>query len=150
MSISMKRYGESVRYDVQYTPRPGSYGVIMGQKQIMLTHQSMPKPELQLPGGGIDFGESALQALHRECLEETGWKIQIDCRLGAYQRYTYMPEYDLWAQKICHIFLCRPVLKLQEPSETFHSVVWANPYDALSMLSNDGDCAYLEAVLRQY
>jgi 8-oxo-dGTP diphosphatase len=78
----MKRYGESVRYDVKYTPRPGAYGVIMNYNQIMLTHQSIPEPEIQLPGGGIDQGESALQALHRECLEETGVAVVFGAAFG--------------------------------------------------------------------
>ena len=110
--MTMRRYGQSVRNDVNYRHRPGAYGVILHLDKILLTHQAWPEAELQLPGGGIDTGESAVQALHRECMEETGWKIQIDRRLGAYQRFTYMPDYGFWAQKICHIYLCRPVFKV--------------------------------------
>lgn len=143
----MRRYGTSARADITYKPRPGVYGVILHGGQIMLTHQALPTPEVQLPGGGIDAGESALQALHRECLEETGWKIQIDRRLGVYQRFTYMLEYEFWAQKICHIYLCRPVYKLQDPTEPYHSTVWTDVDHALELISNAGDRDFLHKAL---
>lgn len=144
--MSMRRYGQSVRSDVNYRHRPGAYGVILHMGKILLTHQAWPEAELQLPGGGIDAGESAVQALHRECMEETGWKIQIDRRLGAYQRFTYMPDYGFWAQKICHIYLCRPVLKIHEPIEQHHSTIWSDIGDAPELLSNQGDRDFVSAV----
>lgn len=143
----MKRYGKSVRSDIIYKHRPGVYGVILHGDNVMLTHQALPESEIQLPGGGIDAGESAIQALHRECLEETGWKVQIDRRLGAYQRFTYMVDYEFWAQKICHIYLCRPVYKLHEPIEPYHSTVWTDVNHALELMSNEGDCDFLHAAL---
>ena len=52
------------------------------------------------------------RALHRECREETGWRIRVLRRIGAYQRYAYMPEYGLWAHKVCAVYLARPVRRL--------------------------------------
>jgi len=146
---SMKRYGAPVRSDVYYRPRPGAYGIILRRNQVLLTREALLNVEIQLPGGGIDAGESALQALHRECLEETGWKVQIDRRLGAYQRFTYMPDYGFWAQKICHIYICRPVYKRHKPLEDFHSALWANFDTAPDLLSNEGDRDFLYAALRR-
>ncbi len=143
----MRRYGESVHLDVQYRPRPGAYGVILHRGKVLLTREELNETEIQLPGGGIDAGETAVQALYRECLEETGWKVQITRRLGAYQRFTHMPEYGFWAQKICHIYLCRPVLKLHEPLEPFHTVVWKDAYDGVELLTNEGDRDFLAAAI---
>ena len=143
----MRRYGQSVQANIRYKHRPGVYGVILHDGNVMLTHQTWPDAEVQLPGGGIDPGESAVQALHRECLEETGWRIRIDRRLGAYQRYTYMKDYEFWAQKICHIYLCRPVYKLHEPTEPYHSTVWTDVDHALELMSNEGDRDFLRSVL---
>lgn len=143
----MKRYGEPVKLDISYTPRPGVYGVILHGRKALLTYQSEPEPEIQLPGGGIDPGESILQALHRECLEETGWTICIKHRLGAYQRFTYMPEYNLWAHKICHIYLCIPALKRHAPLESGHVTLWMDVKEAVDMLSNAGDRAFFQTAL---
>ena len=100
-----------------------------------MTHQADPGPETQLPGGGIDPGEGPLQALYREAREETGWSLGVLRKLGVYQRFTYMPEYDLWARKICHIYLCAPRLCLGPPTETGHTALWLSPEAALEAWS---------------
>lgn len=52
--------------------RTGAYGLIIQEGQILLVRQtSGPHCDLwHLPGGGIEFSETPLQALHRELLEE--------------------------------------------------------------------------------
>ena len=108
----MRRYGEPVDGARRYVDRPGAYAVIREGDDVLVTEQAAPRREFQLPGGGIDPGEGAVRALHRECLEEIGWRIRVERRLGAFQRFTFMPEYDLWARKVCHIYLARPVRRL--------------------------------------
>jgi 8-oxo-dGTP diphosphatase len=139
----MKRFGEPRRKDVEYRSRPGAYGIVAVGRELLLTCQSLERDEIQLPGGGIDPGESPLRALHREVYEETGYHISPLRRLGAYQRFTYMPEYDFWAHKVCHIYLCRPALKIGEPLEENHSAVWMDVQDAVAVLENAGDAAFV-------
>lgn len=145
----IRRYGEPVRPDQSYTVRPGAYAILLQGHDILLTHQANPTPEFQLPGGGIDPGEHPLPALHREVREETGWSIAAPRRLGAFRRFTYMPEYAIWAEKICTIYLARPVRALSNPTEAGHTAVWANLHDAVEMLGNDGDKAFAKAVMGQ-
>ena len=128
--------------------RPGAYGILLNGPDILLTFQSSPLPEFQLPGGGIDFGESATTALHREVAEETGWIITKPRKIGAYRRFTYMPEYEFWAEKICHIYLAKPVREKASPSEPFHTAQWADARDAVELLGSDGDAAFLRNFLR--
>ncbi len=135
----MRRFGEPVRGDIRYTARPGVYTIIREGADILVTEQSHPRYEIQHPGGGIDPGESPLPALHRECLEETGWTIRILRKLGVFQRFTYMPEYEIWAQKICHVYLSAPALRMGPPSEPAHRAIWM-PLDlAGDLLGNAGD-----------
>jgi 8-oxo-dGTP diphosphatase len=142
----MRRYGEPVDPRRTYCERPGAYAVIREGGDVLVTEQQAPRREFQLPGGGIDAGEGAVRALHRECLEETGWRIRVLRRLGAFQRFTYMPEYDLWARKVCHVYDARPVLRLGEPSEPGHRAVWMPMATALELLAIDGDRAFLARV----
>lgn len=142
------RYGEPREPGRAYRRRPGAYAILLRDSRLLLTHQAEPHDEYQLPGGGIDPGETPLQALHREVLEETGWRIAPQRRLGAFRRYTYMPEYDLWAEKLCIIYLAFPVRRLSAPSEEGHSVQWATPSQAARMVGNPGDAVMIRANLR--
>lgn len=53
--------------------RTGAYALIIQNNQILLSRKTAgPHINLwDLPGGGIEFSETPLQALHRELLEET-------------------------------------------------------------------------------
>lgn len=134
------RLGQPPVKGQRYKIRPGAYAVLAQGSAILLTYQH---PEIQLPGGGIDPGEQHVPALHREIYEETGWTARIRCKLGAYRRFTYMPEYDMWAEKICHIYLARPALMQGPPVDLEHTPVWM-PYDeAVEALSNDCDRSFL-------
>lgn len=135
----MRRVGESVVAGKRYRLRPGAYGVAVLDGRVLVTHQSRPLPEFQLPGGGIDPGESPLVALHREFYEETGWRIAGPRKLGAYRRFTYMPEYDLWAEKICHIYRVRPTLRLGPPIEPHHTALWIEAGQVGAVIENPGD-----------
>lgn len=143
----MKRFGDPRRAGVNYIERPGAYGIIALGRQLLLTKQVLETVEIQLPGGGIDPGESPLRALHREVYEETGYHISVARRLGTYQRFSFMPEYDIWAHKICHIYLCRPGLQISAPTEDGHSAVWMNVETALEELVNVGDKAFVSRYL---
>jgi 8-oxo-dGTP diphosphatase len=104
--------------------------------------------ELQLPGGGVDPGESPLPALHREVLEETGHRIRVARRLGAFRRHTWMPEYGIHAEKVCHVYLARPGPRQGPPSEANHRAVTMPALAAVPRLANAGDAALLARALR--
>ncbi len=50
-----------------------------------------------------------------------------------------MPEYDLWAEKLCHIYTAWPVRMISAPTEKDHSPVWVSPDCAKQLIANDGD-----------
>lgn len=135
----MRRYGEAPETGRSYKVRTGAYAILPTEGGLLLTHQDAPEPEVQLPGGGIDPGESPVQALIREVYEETGWRISRPRRLGAYRRFTYMPEYDLWAEKICLIYMASPVIPYGDPLEPGHTALWMGVDEALNTLANSGD-----------
>lgn len=140
------RFGTPPKAGQRYRLRPGAYAILPREGRLLLTHQSAPSPEVQLPGGGIDPGENALQALHREVFEETGWRIAGPRRLGAFRRFTYMPEYALWAEKLCILYVAYPVRPHGPPTEAGHTTLWRDPRAAVRALGNPGDRAFV----RQY
>jgi 8-oxo-dGTP diphosphatase len=143
----MRRHGASPEPGRKYGIRAGVYAILPMTGGLLVTHQDAPEPEFQLPGGGVDPGESPLQALHREVYEETGWRIAQPQRVGVYKRYAYMPEYDKWAEKVCTIYLARPVVKLGPPTEPGHSAVWMPANTALRRLADPGSVALLSRLI---
>lgn len=143
----VRRFGERVVAGRRYAHRPGVYAVLLQDGEVLLTHQAEPVPEVQLPGGGIDRGEQPIAALHREVYEETGWTIALGRRLGAFRRFAYMPEYELWAEKICTVYLARPVRHLGAPTEPGHSVLWAPLDVAARLVANAGDRHFLQSLI---
>lgn len=135
----IRRFGQPRKTGVKYTRRPGAYALLPLGESLLLTHQGEPWPEFQLPGGGIDQGENPIEALHREIFEETGWSVSRPRRVGAFRRFTYMPEYDMWAEKICTIYVARPVRKIAPPTEPAHTAVWVPIAQAHQILGNAGD-----------
>jgi 8-oxo-dGTP diphosphatase len=147
----IRRFGDTPQKGRRYQMRPGAYALLPRDGKLLITCQYDPHPDLQLPGGGIDPGESPIPALHREVYEETGWKIHDPRKLGAFRRFAYMPEYDLWAEKLCHIYVARPLRRIGPPAEQGHEALWIDPAKAASKLGNAGDryfAAQLAARLR--
>lgn len=137
------RFGYAPDANRKYILRPGAYAILPLKRRFLLTVQVTDIDDIQLPGGGIDPGESPIRALHREVLEETGWRIAAPRRLGAFRRFVYMPDYDLWAEKLCHIYLAKPVRQLCDPIEESHETIVLSASQAIDALGNDGDRRFL-------
>jgi len=135
----IRRVGQPPARGRRYTLRPGAYAILPIGRRFLLTAQTEGEIDIQLPGGGIDPGESPLRALYREVLEEIGWSISGARRLGAFRRFVFMPEYDLWAEKICHVYVAHPARHIRQPTELFHETLILDYADAIAALGNDGD-----------
>ena len=141
----MIRFGEPFNNKIDYTRRPGAYAIINVKGKILLTFQ---ESEIQLPGGGIDKNENPIQALHREVMEETGWKIFIRKKIGIYQKFIFMPEYDLWAHKICSVYLATGVHPISPPTEEEHLPFITEPETAARILHSPADRAFVRKNFR--
>jgi 8-oxo-dGTP diphosphatase len=139
----IRRVGEAPQRGRRYTVRPGAYAILPIGRRFLLTAEMASVVDFQLPGGGIDPGESPLQALFREVREEVGWTIAKPRRLGAFRRYVFMPEYDLWAEKLCHVYVAHPARQIHAPLEDHHETVILDADDAIAALGNDGDRMFM-------
>lgn len=139
----MRRFEDPPIRGQKYTARPGAYAILRRGEDVLLTYQGAPHHEFQLPGGGIDPGEHPIPALHREIFEETGWHVRNLRFLGAFRRFVFMPEYDIYAEKICQIYTGTPTLRISDPIETDHTDIWVPADTAVGILANEGDRHFL-------
>lgn len=92
--------------------RPGVSAVILDGDGRILLQQRTDNGMWGLPGGAVEFGESVLEALHREVLEETGLTIEVERVVGVYshpdihQIITYSDGNVVHFVSTC--FACRP------------------------------------------
>lgn len=145
----LPRTGRPPVSGVTYRMRPGAYAVLLRGRDVLLTRQVTGDiDEIQLPGGGIDAVESPLPALIREIREETGYSAQILRRLGGFREFTWMSEYEFHAQKICHVYLGQPGLRLGPPRERGHTAVWMPVGEALLRVASPGGREILRRLTR--
>lgn len=109
---------------LEYRKRIGVYGIIQDQAGRFLTVED--ENGLYLVGGGVDDGEPLVDALKREALEETGYRIQIVGEaLGIAQRHWVSKNQPDWSQhNIGHFYCCELLEKVAEPIEA-EPMVWA-------------------------
>jgi 8-oxo-dGTP diphosphatase len=89
--------------------RVGANAIIIQDNKILLIRfEDEFGPHYNLPGGGIKKGESALQALKRECLEEACAQVEVENFVGSWE---YVPEQLNFKygkkQRLGLIFLCK-------------------------------------------
>ncbi len=80
-----------------------------------------------IPGGAVNVGETWAQAAARECLEETGWTVQIIGLLGIYsepatQMHRY-PRGDI-VQLFGVVFLAIPTSRVGACDGEASQVAW--------------------------
>jgi len=117
-----------------HKPRPGAYAIVLNALRELLVVEEDGR--LYLPGGGLDPGESPEQALHREFLEETGYRVVIDRCLGQANEYVADETPNTAFNKHCLFFAVTLAGGSGVPAIATNHPRWVPVPEALSTLSN--------------
>jgi len=83
-------------------------------KQFLVVEEHskrLSKNVINQPAGHVELNESLLDAVIRETLEETGWKVEPDYIVGIYQTSIDNPS-DTHYLRVC--FACNPVEQVSD------------------------------------
>jgi len=125
----------------QYAMRKAARAVIIDDQQCVALLHVTTANYYKLPGGGIEPNETIEEALHRECWEETGSKIEIIQEIGSVTEYRKM--YELTQISYCYLAKVIgekgiPEFTPDEQQDGFE-IVWLSYDQALKVISDDAN-----------
>ncbi|WP_124977976.1 NUDIX hydrolase [Ligilactobacillus salitolerans] len=106
----MSNYIEDIRSKVGNMPiiLNAVAGVVMNSNQQILLQERADTHNWGLPGGYMEYGETFLETLHREMLEDSGLKVEVVDMLGTFEQgFVTYPNGDQ-AQVITRLYLVEP------------------------------------------
>jgi 8-oxo-dGTP diphosphatase len=136
-----------------YPDRPAAFALVERDGKIALVRVSFEGGggRTDLPGGGIDTGETAAEAAIRECGEEAGLVIEIDePEPFAWADHFFVNEKGVARNTRGAFFAAR--LVREDPSlkiEDDHALVWTEPCEAIVALDRESHVWAVAAWLRR-
>ena len=115
--------------NAEYRKRPGAYAIIVNKNDDkigivkVITDEGVENFYL---GGGIEEGETKLEALKREMIEEAGYTIKNIKELEEVGSYIFAEDHG-YIEVIASVYIAEFDKKVAEPIEKDHNVIWVKP-----------------------
>jgi 8-oxo-dGTP diphosphatase len=134
-----------------YPDRPAAFSVIEREGRIALVQVTFKAGggRTDLPGGGLDDGESAAQAAVRECGEEAGLRISVEAAPFVRADHYFVNEEGISRNTRGSFHLGRLIGEAPELMiEADHGLVWTPPHEALVRVDRESHAWAIAAWLR--
>jgi 8-oxo-dGTP diphosphatase len=135
-----------------YPDRPAAFVVLERDGRIACVRVAQRRggPKLDLPGGGLDPGETPAEAAVRECGEEAGLKVSVEGEAFVRADHFFINDQSKRNNTRGEFFVARleaeaPQLKIEDD----HELVWLEPLEALKSLDRESHAWAVAAWLRR-
>ena len=113
-------------------------GLVQRGGEVLLIQN--PRRGWEFPGGMVEQGESVIEALKREIMEETGVAVKVTAFVGAYNNLTLKEGYGELAGTMLPTsfnltFLCEYVSGEAKISDESRDIRWVRRDQALEMIT---------------
>lgn len=119
------KYVGSKKENIEYRKRPSAYAIIINKNDDKIGIVKAGD-ELVYLGGGIEKGETKLEALKRELIEESGYSIKNIKKFEEVGSYIF-DEAKGYLEVIANVYIAEFDKKITEPIEKDHTVLWVKP-----------------------
>lgn len=119
------KYVGSKEENVEYRKRPGAYAIIVNKDNDKIGIVTDGEDYFYL-GGGIENGETKLEALKREMIEEAGYSIKNIREFEEVGSHIFAEDKG-YLEIIASVYIAEFDKKIAEPIEKDHKVLWVRP-----------------------
>lgn len=142
--FKVKKYVGEKDINIDYKKRPGAYAIIIRKEDNKIGIVTDGHDYFYL-GGGIEDGETKIEALNRELIEESGYTIKNVKKFDEVGSYIYA-EGKGYLEVLAYVYIAEFDTKVTEPIEKDHEVLWINPKDYFGKMCRE----WQEYILKEY
>lgn len=134
-----------------YTDRPAAFGILERDGQIAAVRIEKPDGAtwIDLPGGGVDPGETPEQGVVREFGEEAGLRVSVREPLTQADQFFVNTEGEAWNNRSAFFILDLVAPDAGLKIEDDHTLIWLSPLEAIASLRHDSHAWSVGAWLRR-
>ena len=119
------KYIGSKEENIEYRKRPGAYAIIINKNDDKVGIVTDGADYFYL-GGGIEKGETKIEELQRELIEEAGYSIKNIKEFKEVGSHIF-DEDKRYLEVIASVYIAEFDEKVAEPIEKDHTVLWVKP-----------------------
>ena len=147
---AVPQFGER-RAGRTYADRPAAFGILERDERIAVVRIAKPDGAtwIDLPGGGVDPGETPEEGVVREYGEEAGLKVMVRESFALADQFFVNTDGEAWNNRstffVLDLVAEDAALKIEED----HMLVWLSPLEAIAALRHDSHAWAVAAWMRR-